>query len=656
LLAATGLAALPAPAAAQSDDTLPPTVVVGRQIEEKLSTELAEYGHQVVVIQGEDIVKYGYSDLNEALAKMAPGFSIGTKSRADYARYFMNGGNQILFLIDGVRVNNRLFGSGYMDTLGAHQVERVEILYGGEGLFYGTEATNGVVNIVTKRPTQEVTGQVGVAYGSRNFYDAYWHLGFGSGRHRFLAAASYDTWDGYQPFPDYAYLVAKNYEPVKRGYERLNISLKYETELYLAGHNMFSLSLFRSSGEFGNHSPANHDQFNEREEYVGIAKWEHDVSPNYSYYVKAYLHTWWSDYTQVYRDHTVNPNADKVKWGFEDWGINFLNSFRSDRGDELIVGLDFQSYWGQDYWYKIKAIHEKVYAVFAQFRPYFSFWEDWKVAIGGRYNRADAADSFIWNVSSKMPFLDEDRLYLRFNVGTTFLLPTAEQLFVDQPTGPLYGNPDLKPQRSFTANAALGSSSPLYDIEVGGFYDRTTDKFGTDTTGKYQNIAGRSITYGFSVTGALRPVDGLTLSASYTRNYYESVSPNGSKTTVLNYLPRALAKLGVQYDGSLDGREFGFGVFATWTGKTYQQIAGFTSPPASRLFQYGDYWLVDANLYVKPTENWRVTLSLANIFDKQHAPFQLASIADPDSAGGRYVYPAPQGAPFTATLGVSYTF
>ncbi|MDR1039770.1 MAG: TonB-dependent receptor [Deltaproteobacteria bacterium] len=655
LLAAFSVSlSVPPQVSAQSGDVLPPTVVLGRQIEEKLSTELAEYGHQVVVIQGEDIAKMGYSDLNEALAKLAPGFHVSPKSRADYSRYFMNGRSEILFLIDGVRVNNRLFGSGYMDTIGIHQVERVEILYGGESLYYGTESSSGVVNVVTKKPTQELSGQVGVSYGTKRFYDAYGSLSFGLDRHRFLVSASYDGWDGYLPFPKRAYQLANNNEPANRDYRRLNIGLKYDTDLYLAGRNNFSLSLFRSSGEFGNFSPAMYQQWNDRVEYVGIAKWDHDVTANYSYYIKAYIHTWWSDYTQENLAHAIP--TDHLKWGFEDWGVNFLNSFRFDRGDEIILGLDFQSYWGKDYWYKIEPMHEKVWAVFVQYRPFFSFWEAWKVAIGARYNIADAARSFVWNLSSKMPFLEDDKLYFRVNIGTNFQLPNAEQLFVNQtPNGP-FGNRDLKPQRSFAASAALVSSTSLYDIEFGGFYERVTDMFGNDASNTYQNVDGKSTIYGFTIGGAIRPLEGLSLNASYSRNYFKNVAGNGTVTKRLNFQPSAQAKLSAQYDGNIDGRDFGIGVYANWIGKTHQRLTGFTVAPPARWYTYGDYWLVDVNLYVKPTDNIRVTLSLANIFDKTNAPYGLARINDPTTTVGGFVYTAPLGPPFTATLGVSYSF
>ncbi|NLX19503.1 MAG: hypothetical protein GXY53_09550, partial [Desulfobulbus sp.] len=79
---------------------LDPVVVTGRRIEQKLSAELATYGHQVQVIEGEDIEKMGFVDVSEALMALVPGMYVRMKGRGDYSTYMMNGntGAGILWL------------------------------------------------------------------------------------------------------------------------------------------------------------------------------------------------------------------------------------------------------------------------------------------------------------------------------------------------------------------------------------------------------------------------------------------------------------------------------------------------------------------------------------------------------------------------------
>ncbi|MDR2612560.1 MAG: TonB-dependent receptor [Deltaproteobacteria bacterium] len=654
LLAAPSALLTAPPALAQGGDVLPPTVVIGRQIEEKMSAELAEYGHHLVVIQGEDILKQGYTDLTEAIAKMVPGLVFQTQSRADYGIFTINGTSNVLWLMDGVRLNNRLFGSwlARLDTIGIHLIDRIEVLMGGEGLFYGTESSSGVVNIITKKPTEEFSGEVGAAVGTKGYYNGWATVSGGAGRHRFLASASYDTWDGYYQFRPRVYQLMNNYEPVKRSYDRLNVTMKYETELYLAGRNAFSVNVTRNSGHFDMGNPANHRAVNDRAEYVGTVKWDHDVSPNYSYFIKAYYHSWWSDYDTERIDRTMS--MDKAIWGYQDWGINILNSIRFDSGHELLVGYDYQNYWGKDDVMMIQSMHEQVHAVYAQFRPRFPFWEEWRLALGARYNWADAAKSFIWNVSSRMPLMGGDRLFLRANVGTSFILPNAQQLFIKRvtSTSQSYGNPNLKPQRSFSAVVGIGSSSERFDLDVGVFYERMTDRIIT-ANNTYQNAPDTSQTRGFSVTAAARPVDGLTLSAYFVSQRFKLVDTSGRTIDKIERMPMEYLKLGLQYDGDLGGQKFGIGVYNTWMGRVYGNVSRLTQDPWQN---YGNYWLTDVNLYYKPVESVRITLSLANIFNKEYTGYGLGYAADPQDPKGYMLYENPLSSPFTATLGVTYSF
>jgi outer membrane receptor protein involved in Fe transport len=61
-------------------------------------------------------------------------------------------GNQVLVLIDGVRLNNATFRLGpnqYMNTIDAYAIDRLEVVRGGGSVLYGSDALGGVVNVVT---------------------------------------------------------------------------------------------------------------------------------------------------------------------------------------------------------------------------------------------------------------------------------------------------------------------------------------------------------------------------------------------------------------------------------------------------------------------------------------------------------------------------
>jgi vitamin B12 transporter len=71
----------------------------------------------------------------------------------------------ILWLVDGVRITNRLYNTTTpLDTVPAHMVERIEVLKGGQGIFYGTQSVAGVINVVTKSFSRSSEGQLSGEY------------------------------------------------------------------------------------------------------------------------------------------------------------------------------------------------------------------------------------------------------------------------------------------------------------------------------------------------------------------------------------------------------------------------------------------------------------------------------------------------------------
>jgi vitamin B12 transporter len=344
---------------AQTQDTLDVTLVEGRLIEEKLSRELGVYGHKFEVIEGETLEKLAYPDLIAAFAKLIPGMIAIESTRAHYPRIYMNGSTEILYLIDGTRVNNRLYNTSYLDIVGPHNIERIEVLYGGEGLFYGTNAIAGVINIITKKPGDKMAGEVGAGYGSYKYNDFYMNFGGNYKGHKIMATASYDSWAGYKLYPDYLYDRVNNKSRLTRSYDRLNLGLKYSHQFELEGNNNFYVGLMRNSGAMDFPSGAGFLMgLNDRREYLGVVKWDHDVSPNFSYYVKGYFHQWWTDYSLWNLDGSYYTNH-KI-WTFEDWGVNILSSIRTDSEHELLIGLDYQNYWAKDETTSISGLHEKV--------------------------------------------------------------------------------------------------------------------------------------------------------------------------------------------------------------------------------------------------------------------------------------------------------
>jgi outer membrane receptor protein involved in Fe transport len=67
-------------------------------------------------------------------------------------------GQQVLILIDGIRLNNSTFRSGanqYFNTIDPGQVERIEVVRGPQSVYWGADAIGGVINVVTKSASRK---------------------------------------------------------------------------------------------------------------------------------------------------------------------------------------------------------------------------------------------------------------------------------------------------------------------------------------------------------------------------------------------------------------------------------------------------------------------------------------------------------------------
>jgi outer membrane receptor protein involved in Fe transport len=107
------------------------------------------------VITRQDILRYGYRNLSEALARIPEAYTHyeGHNFNTDFRGFWANNtARRTLYLVNGHRVNDRFhFGDFYPDVIGDLQdVERIEVIRGPGAALYGSVALLGVVNVITR--------------------------------------------------------------------------------------------------------------------------------------------------------------------------------------------------------------------------------------------------------------------------------------------------------------------------------------------------------------------------------------------------------------------------------------------------------------------------------------------------------------------------
>jgi len=132
----------------------------------------------VEVITQKEIEKMGAASLKEILDK-TPGLtmqygtfpSASSKSKSSISIRGM-GANGTLFLLDGRRLAGEVKNPYDLERIPASIVERIEIVKGPMSSLYGADAVGGVINIITKKPTDEMKIDVGARYGLNKDGDA----------------------------------------------------------------------------------------------------------------------------------------------------------------------------------------------------------------------------------------------------------------------------------------------------------------------------------------------------------------------------------------------------------------------------------------------------------------------------------------------------
>jgi vitamin B12 transporter len=134
----------------------------------KVATPQGEVGAAVTVITEDDVRTYNYSGIEEALRNV-PGVEIersGSLGKTTSIKIRGAGAQQVIVLVDGMRVSSPTLGTTELSDLTLDGIDRIEIVRGPQSTLYGADAIGGVVNIITKKGQGPIQGSLWVEGGS----------------------------------------------------------------------------------------------------------------------------------------------------------------------------------------------------------------------------------------------------------------------------------------------------------------------------------------------------------------------------------------------------------------------------------------------------------------------------------------------------------
>ena len=127
----------------------------------------------ISVITADEIAKRGYTDLRQVLDTVEGVDTFGATGRFDTPAISIRGmgDGYTLILVDGVAQSGPGIAGGMMRSFNQlantslpspAQIERIEVVRGPMSTLYGSDAMGGVINIITKKVTNEFHGSVSV--------------------------------------------------------------------------------------------------------------------------------------------------------------------------------------------------------------------------------------------------------------------------------------------------------------------------------------------------------------------------------------------------------------------------------------------------------------------------------------------------------------
>ncbi len=474
------------------------------------------------VITRKDLEKGGYAFAVDAL-QTVPGLMV-TQNGAlgGTASVFIRGaktGNMAV-LVDGVKVNDpstieRTFDFG---TLSVDAIERIEIVKGPQSVLYGSDATGGIINIVTKKGQGKATATIAASGGS--FYTNQLSANIAGGENAFhysltlgqIASQGYSRAAkpdaAKKPFDDDGF-----YQRFAAGrfgfnpFEPLSIDLGFTAK---------RTDLDLDDGAFLD----DQNSFENRKEFSGYLRVTHTVADFWKHSITV-------DGSQTKRRY--DDFDDDGALGFDDFGMDsaytgtmahgeWLHTFTLKDLTTLLVGasLDKEKYRFDD---ELNDTTLKKNSWTAGFfaQDHLSIAKMLYVTAGAR---ADKHEVFGWQQSytaSSAVVVPVVRTKLKGNWGKGYKAPSLYQIYGD---GGVYvqENKDLKPEENTGFDA--GIEQPILNIatiSAGYFAHRYRNMIVADTSfpSKYINV-GRVKTSGYEASATITPAEFIAIAGGYT--------------------------------------------------------------------------------------------------------------------------------------------
>ena len=227
----------------------------------------------------------------------------------------------VLMLIDGHPQFMGIMGHPLPDSYVASDVERVEVIRGPASILYGSNAMGGVINIITREQRQEgVSGNARISYGSFNTQKYMGSAGYKKDRFSAFVSLNRDKTDGHREHSEFK--INNGY--AKLGY-RLSDNLHASTDFSLAGFEAADPGPDTLNASVG--------------EKIDITR---------GYWAMTLQNEWnkISGALKLFYNFGEHNITDGFHSTDHNYGVNFYESLKLFKGNNITLGVDYMNYGG----------------------------------------------------------------------------------------------------------------------------------------------------------------------------------------------------------------------------------------------------------------------------------------------------------------------
>lgn len=616
----------------------------------------------VSVITAEDIKATGARNLAEIL-QTVPGIYIRANLFGFRPQVTFRGATSqnTLLMVDGAPVKDLVWGPGiFWRGLSTTMIDRVEIIRGPGSALFGSDASAGAINIITKTASGIGRSEVGVRAGSFDTQTAWVQHGGSWNGFDIGLMAEVSTTNGHKPYfavdgqtskdrdagtnasyapghaaygldsEDFRFYMAKGHwrlqaDVLRRGNIETGLTGAATLDPLTRGSdNRYNLALFYGNQAFARDWGLNAelryqdldytsgDGFLERPPGFVCVNSDHCNGGRLGLYPAGLLNQmrsaerrWNFEVSGLYsgvKNHAIRMGGGHVAQDL--YSVEHLVNYgRISDAVQLPAGGPLVDISGSIYAFAPEKVRRTSY-LFLQ--DVWSLAADWELTAGVRYDHYSDFGGTL-NPRFALVWESSDRLTTKLMYGEAFRAPSYLELYAR--TAATQPNDKLTPERSKTWDLSF-TYLVSRDLRLGlNLYQFTqSDLIAQDAAGKYQNLGNNTS-------------DGVELEAIWQASKTVRFSGNLSHredSTSFNVVPTQTAYL--RADWTFMPR-WNWNIQANWIGR-------HALAPGDPRAPIGAYTLVDSTVRYSPRRDWEFAASIRNLFDvdaREHSSRSLVN-------------------------------